>query len=338
MVSPDSQAIACPLSGRNSTYRPVQISGTGSHDGIDHDEDEIWLVLKPDVDLALSSSTAQWMLSSDNYQKHVQYIQVGQLNGNPKYSISQGLAAELASAGITAAEFPNILKHDPLACQNWFTCGSSPNISPSIDPNRFNLITCQIAYEPPGSSTGSASPIQSWQQTNSSTSAVSHTVVDEYTVGLSFTQTGNYLDFAKGQLKELAEWTWTNKSENATTTGTTESATFSVGGPAYGYPGPTALCVYFDGLYKTFAFDLVPPEALQLAVKGTLTNSAGSPQSYVQVALVDRGVKQITFTNDKGEYRFYGTISGPATIEAERVPPQAVPPLRQPPSVDLRRQ
>src|SRR2546423_14962626 len=30
MVSPDSQAIACPPSGRNSTYRPVQISGTGS--------------------------------------------------------------------------------------------------------------------------------------------------------------------------------------------------------------------------------------------------------------------------------------------------------------------
>src|SRR2546421_12820309 len=31
MVSPDSQAIACPLSGRNSTYRPVQISGAGSN-------------------------------------------------------------------------------------------------------------------------------------------------------------------------------------------------------------------------------------------------------------------------------------------------------------------
>src|SRR5450631_809395 len=30
MVSPDSQASACPPSGRNSTYRPVQISGTGS--------------------------------------------------------------------------------------------------------------------------------------------------------------------------------------------------------------------------------------------------------------------------------------------------------------------
>jgi hypothetical protein len=29
-VSPDSRATACPPSGRNSTYRPVQISGTGS--------------------------------------------------------------------------------------------------------------------------------------------------------------------------------------------------------------------------------------------------------------------------------------------------------------------
>ena len=30
MVAPDSRAIACPLSGRNSTYRPVQISGARS--------------------------------------------------------------------------------------------------------------------------------------------------------------------------------------------------------------------------------------------------------------------------------------------------------------------
>jgi putative transposase len=30
MVSPDSLGTACPLSGRNSTYRPVQISETTS--------------------------------------------------------------------------------------------------------------------------------------------------------------------------------------------------------------------------------------------------------------------------------------------------------------------
>jgi hypothetical protein len=30
IVSPDSLGTTCQLSGRNSTYRPVQISGTGS--------------------------------------------------------------------------------------------------------------------------------------------------------------------------------------------------------------------------------------------------------------------------------------------------------------------
>jgi hypothetical protein len=30
IVSPDSSGTACPLSGRNSTYRPVQISGATS--------------------------------------------------------------------------------------------------------------------------------------------------------------------------------------------------------------------------------------------------------------------------------------------------------------------
>jgi hypothetical protein len=35
MVSPDSQATACLPSGRNSTYHPVQISGTGSGVGSD---------------------------------------------------------------------------------------------------------------------------------------------------------------------------------------------------------------------------------------------------------------------------------------------------------------
>jgi hypothetical protein len=34
IVSPDSRGTACPLSGRNSTYRPVQISETSSDLGI----------------------------------------------------------------------------------------------------------------------------------------------------------------------------------------------------------------------------------------------------------------------------------------------------------------
>jgi hypothetical protein len=36
MVSPDSLCTPCPLSGRNSTYRPVQILETGSGGGQEH--------------------------------------------------------------------------------------------------------------------------------------------------------------------------------------------------------------------------------------------------------------------------------------------------------------
>src|SRR5258705_8497774 len=42
IVSPDSQRTACLLSGRNSTYRPVQISGTSSLDKSDHLRDRIF--------------------------------------------------------------------------------------------------------------------------------------------------------------------------------------------------------------------------------------------------------------------------------------------------------
>src|ERR1035437_2944835 len=38
MVSPDSRGTACPPSGRNSTYRPVQISGTSSLAAVRHQQ------------------------------------------------------------------------------------------------------------------------------------------------------------------------------------------------------------------------------------------------------------------------------------------------------------
>src|SRR3982074_3053297 len=47
IVSPDSLGTACPLSGRNSTYRPVQISETSSDLGADWlDRLELMIVIE----------------------------------------------------------------------------------------------------------------------------------------------------------------------------------------------------------------------------------------------------------------------------------------------------
>src|SRR6516225_525358 len=56
MVSPDSQATACLPSGRNSTYRPVQISGTGSLVPSEDDLDECEILLRRAIEMVRGST------------------------------------------------------------------------------------------------------------------------------------------------------------------------------------------------------------------------------------------------------------------------------------------
>src|SRR5680860_1732429 len=59
MVSPDKMGTACPLSDRNSTYRPVQISGTGSvgasgrRERVLENDGPLWLPNSPFGNLAV---------------------------------------------------------------------------------------------------------------------------------------------------------------------------------------------------------------------------------------------------------------------------------------------
>lgn len=127
--STDSQSLEI----KKSTTATITLSGP-SQDGISHDEDEIWLLLNPTVNLALSSSSAGWMLA--NTQSVIQYVQVGYLNGHE--AMPPGLAAALQTAGITSQDYPDILARDPLAD------GSSP-----VDARRFMPLNTTFPYEPP---------------------------------------------------------------------------------------------------------------------------------------------------------------------------------------------
>ncbi len=68
---------------------------------------------------------------------------------------------------------------------------------------------------------------------------------------------GDFAGMASIKFKGTASWQWTNKSSLTHTTGTSQSAQLSLGGPAFGYGGPTATAVYYDNIYHTFAFELV---------------------------------------------------------------------------------
>jgi hypothetical protein len=71
--------------------------------------------------------------------------------------------------------------------------------------------------------------------------------------------------------------------------------------------------VYYDTLYKTFLF--APLEGVPVAFRGTVTGSAGKAAPWTEVTATANGVTYHTFTDAKGQYRLFGNITGPLSIQ-----------------------
>jgi hypothetical protein len=324
-TSTDTQSLQVTQSS-TATIGPV----TGStKDGINHDYDVIYLFLQPQVDLALTSSAASWTFG-DNSHKHIQYVLVGQLNHHLTWDDSPGVKAELDAAHINEADYGVILTSDPLVA------GSPP------DPNRFVDENTMLPYEAPPTG-GAVVPITQ-SISSSSTATTGTTVQNTYTVGMSISATvggdppdAGLASAASTTLNDVNNWEWSNTSSRSSSSGSIQTASVTIGGPAPGYPGPTELAVYRDTVYNTFAFVLVPPERLQVAATGTLKTDAGAPVVGAEVTLSTVAGVHRTFTNSKGEFAFFGDFPGPITVQAAGATPQVVPQSGSPRSVQLQK-
>lgn len=288
-----------------------------SQDGIAHDEDEIWLLLNPTVNLNLSSSSAAWIIANAP-SSPIQYVHVGWLNGHQP--MPPGVAAALQTGGITPADYPNILARDPFATGSY-----------TPDPNRFVSLNTTFPYEPPYSPNDPV-PTVSFNISNSSVSTTGAETEDSYNVGLSGSITGDYLDFAKATFKDTTTWEWTNKSSLTTTAGSSQSATVTVGGPAYGYTGGTIVQVYLDRIYNTFVFAIASSAGQEIGLDGTLLGESGKPLPFTEVTLFENNNQHRTITNAKGEYEFLGHLSGSARIEVHDTGLDRVLPLGELPA------
>jgi hypothetical protein len=299
---------------KKSTSSTISDSGPAS-DGIDHDHDLIYLWLNPEIDLQMTSSSAIWNLINTG-TADIQYLYVGWLKDPSK--VPPGLMQRLQSHGVTALDFPTIMQRDPYA-----------NGSPPLDHTRYQSVNQTFPYEPPYSATDPV-PTLAFNASYSTTSTSGSAATDDYKV--SITAKGG-VDFGvyKASFQLDDSWDWTNTTSQSSSTGSTESATVTVGGPAFGYAGPTDIAVYYDTVYKSFLF--VPLQSGTLSLSGTLTNSNGTPVPRREVTVVANGTTYRTFTNAKGQYRFFGGISGPLVIHAGTVT-AALPQVR--PNVDLR--
>jgi hypothetical protein len=190
------------------------------------------------------ATQAKWTLDVNGPLMLVQKVYALYLK-NPSLMAQQdpGLKADLDAAGLTAQDYQQILSADPF-------------IQPgtAIDLKRYVRVTEQTySYDPPPTAKDTPS-ISKYEQTNSATQTTEKKVeVDtKASVGLSTTVGSPAVVQAKLTLTDT--FSWKNTNSQATSSGSTQSATFSVGGPAFGYHGPVDVVVYWDTVYNTFMF------------------------------------------------------------------------------------
>ena len=282
---------------KSQTY-DIKEPGPGE-DGINHDHDVFLLMLNPLMTVNVyPGNNVLWTMGVNGQTMNLQEVYVGWLK-SPS-TMPAGVKQELDAAGLTAADYAQILSTNPFA-----------NGATTIDPNRFLATTQTFPYEPPFSSTDPVVPISVTVQ-NSSTSGSSVSVQTQYEVSVTVSA-GFNIDIFKATLKDTDTFQWTNTNTLGLTTTVSQSAAATVGGPAFGYSGPTDVLVYWDTIYNSFmfAFPTQPP-----AAAGRLLNATGAAVANAPVALTAGGHTFKTFTNAKGQYRFYGTPAGPATFAA----------------------
>jgi hypothetical protein len=226
---------------------------TGVVDGIDHNYDEIWLLLRPKLSVNYTSfanganPTINWSFAAgqDGRTNAVPiFVYAGWLNGQVPWDTN--VQGQLTAVGITSDDYPQILGADP------FATGTLSD--PAQDPNRYDFIASHPfepplhAGDPPGLQTYGASQ----KTTMSTTNGSSH----EFSVGVTLSGGVDFLDVINAKLSVEGEWKWTNSSSVKETTGTGTTDTLIVGQPQFGYQGPNFLSVYEDKIYKTYAFGL----------------------------------------------------------------------------------
>ena len=281
----------------STTTFAQNVPGPG-HDGIDHDHDMIALMLNPLIGVAVyPGNVMQWTIGINGPVMNLQFPYVGWLK-NPG-TMPAGVQQELTNAGLTTADYTQILAADP------FAGGAT-----AIDPNRFLATPQTYPYQPPFSA---SDPVFTNTITLQNVVNVTqtHTVQNDYSV--SVTVSAGIEKFLMSNLKVTGSLEWTSTSAYGTSSTSTQTAAATVGGPAFGYSGPTDVLVYWDTLYSSFlfAFPSQPP-----TVSGTLLDATGSALAHQAITLSAGRKTFKTFTNSQGQFRFYGVPAGEGSLVA----------------------
>ena len=277
---------------KKSQSNTITLGGPAA-DGINHDEDVFYLWLNPDLAIAIDpEDNVNWNLGAAGPTMNIQAVFTGWLK-NPA-SMPPGIQHQLSAAGLSNADYGAILAMNP------FAGGAA-----AIDPNRFLPTSYTFPYGPPLTAADPV-PTTSYVQQNTVTNQSSHTFEIKYEVGLK-ASVGAALSALFKDSGGKASVEWTNSSSTENTNATSQSATVTVGGPAFGYTGPTDVAVFWDTIFNSFvfAFAMDPPSA-----SGRITDQSGKPFAHQLITLSTAGHTFTTLTGANGDYRFHRVSAG----------------------------
>lgn len=245
---------------KKSTTFDIKIPGPAK-DGIDHDHDVFVLMLNPLLNVAIySGNHLVWTLDVDGPVMNIQYVYAGWLSNHS--AMPPGVKAQLDAAGLDASDYQTILSTNP------FASGGSV-----MDPDRFLPTPQSFAYEPPYSDHDAP-----WTETFTLENTVTSTRKSEIKYSVSAKVSDPITKYLK--LGGSIEVTSTNSTESSTDS--KQSAAVTVGGPAFGYTGPTDVLVYWDTVYNSFMFAFPDgpstPARSSAAVAGDRARPAGLHQ------------------------------------------------------------
>jgi hypothetical protein len=286
------------LTVKQTAKNDTKVSSAAA-DGINHDEDHIYLLLNPIVHVTISGKKLNYSNGVDGAVADIIYVYPPWLR-NPS-SMPADVAQHLAARGMTADDYAQILTADP------FATGST-----AIDPRRFVQTNTTLPYEAPLMPTDGAT-LSSYTVTSETDNTQTATNQTSTSLDLKITVSEGFPGIAKISLTDDNKSTWTHSSSNANANGTSSSATAAVGDPSFGYKGPIDIGVYYDTIFNSFLF---APFSTQPLATGTILTPAGTPARGELVTLLVNGRTYRTYTGSRGQYRLYGHSSLPAATSA----------------------
>ncbi len=275
----------------------------GNQDGVDHDYDQIVVLLNPDVAVRAAGNNIQWFAGYTSNAAFVQALPVIWLKHRPALPCNNAaptpndqmpcsIATELQKHGFNDVDYAAVLARDPFA-------NGSTALSARYVPTAYSL-----AYEPANQSADCNGSVCTCPQTtitlkNETDGDTGQQYQDSFSVGLEGSV--GPLAFA---VKDSLNFTWTNSSSLDYTTVANQTSTLSMTCASPSYNGKPFMQVYWDTVYSSFLFVPVDLPDDQVMAKGTVLNKEGKPAVGQAVDLTLANGKVFHTTTDRqGMYR-----------------------------------